>query len=378
MNTVILFWNPEISSYKMEDFQYELERMSYAHMNWSIYEHEKTHFGDRFFMVCCGKKHAGICMSGYIISEPYIGADWSGKDRVVYYADIRPDYMINPTCLPILSSEEIKREIPDFDWLGGHSGRLLNPESAVKLEALWKTFIEQHISMFGLRADKQEVDLDDYRGEDKELIELTIEEEGEVSGEVRCEDVFYCGDTVAETIDEIVKMLEKKLGRKVEYELDFDYVEEEDIPCYSKAVDMAIAKFKDEKDCFGKPYIAHLVRVAKDFCDTNKRIVALLQDVIKKGYAAPGDLFRMGFKQGIVDAILSLTQKDGESFKDFIKRVDANQIARSVMMSNLEDELNFYRYEQLTTDDLTVINEKLKAWRFLDGKNDNKISRDAE
>jgi len=38
------------------------------------------------------------------------------------------------------------------------------------------------------------------------------------------------------------------------------------------------------------------------------------------------------------------------------------------MMSNLEDELNFYRYEQLTADDLIIINEKLKAWRYLDGK----------
>lgn len=367
-NTVILFWNPEISSYKIEDFQNELERMSYAHMNWSIYEHEKIHFGDRFFMVCCGKKHAGICMSGYIISEPYIGGDWAGKDRVVYYADIKPDYMINPTSLPILSSEEIMREIPSFDWLGGHSGRLLNPESAVKLEALWKTFIEQHISMFGLRADKQEVDVNDYRGNDKEIIELTIEEEGKVRGGANYEGMFYCGDTVAETIDKIVEMLEKKLGRKVEYELDFDYVEKEDIPCYSKAVDFAIAKFKDDTDSFGKPYIAHLVRVAKDCFDTNLRIVALLQDVFKKGYTTPGNLFRMGFKQEIVDAIMSLTQKEGESFKDFIMRVDGNQIGRSVMMSNLEDELNFYRYEEMKAEDLPVINEKLKAWRYLDGK----------
>lgn len=377
-NTVILFWNPEISSFKVDAYQSLLEHMDYSDMNWSIHEHEKVHFGDRFFMVCCGKETAGVCMSGYIVSEPYIDEDWAGKDRVVYYADIAIDCMINPTCLPILPSEEIMKEIPDFDWLGGHSGRILAPEAAVKLEALWKTFIQQHATMFGLRADKREINVNDFRGRDKETIELTIEEDGKVRGAAFHEGMFYCGETVAETIDKIVEMLEKKLGRKVEYELDFDYVEKEDIPCYSKAVDLAIAKFKDKTDCFGKPYIAHLVRVAKDCFDTDKRIVALLQDVFKKGYATPGNLFRMGFKQDIVDAIMSLTQKEGESFNDFIMRVDGNKIGRYVMMSNLEDELNFYRYEEIKADDLPVINEKLNAWRYLDGKIENETEENEE
>lgn len=368
MNTIILFWNPEVSSFKIDDYQSLLEHRHIDHMNWSIWEHEKAHFGDRFFMVCCGRKNAGVCMSGYIVSEPYIDKDWAGKDRVVHYADIAIDYMINPTSLPILPSEEIMQEIPNFDWLGGHSGRVLAPEAAVKLETLWKTFIQQHISMFGIRANKYNVNLEDYRENANERITLTIEEDGKVFGETDYSDITYSGDTVNETIKQLLEMLKTKREGKIEYEVEFDYVDNEMLPLYSKAVDMAIAKFKDEKDYLGKPYIAHLVRVAKDFYDTDKRIVALLQDVFKKGYATPGSLFRMGFKQEIVDAIMSLTQREGESFNDFIMRVDGNQIGRSVMMSNLEDELNFYRYEQLTADDLIIINEKLKAWRYLDGK----------
>ena len=79
----------------------------------------------------------------------------------------------------------------------------------------------------------------------------------------------------------------------------------------------------------------------------------------------------MGFSQEIVDAIMSLTQKEGESFKDFIMRVDENQLGRKVMMSNLEDELNFYRYEELKPEDLPLINEKLNAWRYLDNGLEN-------
>ena len=40
-------------------------------------------------------------------------------------------------------------------------------------------------------------------------------------------------------------------------------------------------------------------------------------------------------------------------------------------MSNLEDELNFYRYEVLKPEDLPLINEKLKAWRYLDNGLEN-------
>ena len=370
-NTIILFWNPEVSSFKIAAYQRLLENIKHGHMNWGIHEHEKAHFGDRFFMVCCGRKSAGICMSGYLVSEPYIDKDWAGKDRVVYYADIAIDYIINPTSLPILPSEEIMKEIPDFDWLGGHSGRVLAPEAAVKLEALWKTFVQQHINMFGLRANKQEITLDDYRENNKEFITLTIGEDGKVHGEIDYSDITAIGDSVDETIKQLQELLKAKREGKIEYEVEFDYVDDDMIPLYSKAVDLAIAKFRDQKDSFDKPYIAHLVRVAKDGFNADYRIVALLQDVFRQGYATPGSLFRMGFQQNIIDAIMSLTQKDGESFKDFIMRVDGNKLGRRVMMSNLEDELNFYRYEELKPEDLPLINEKLNAWRYLDNGDDN-------
>lgn len=41
------------------------------------------------------------------------------------------------------------------------------------------------------------------------------------------------------------------------------------------------------------------------------------------------------------------------------------------MMADLEDELNFYRYDELKAEDLPRINEKLKAWRYLDNGLDN-------
>lgn len=268
-------------------------------------------------------------MSGYIVSEPYVDKDWSGKGNVVYYCDIAIDHMINPSCLPILPSEDIMKEIPDFDWLGGHSGRLLPPESAARLETMWNTFLLQHSSMFRLRANKQEVDLDDYRENTMERISLTIGEDGKVHGETSYRDITYSGDTVGDTIKHLLEQLKTKGKGEVEYKVEFDYANEEMFPLYCNAVDMAFAKFKGQTDRLGK--------------------------------------------QDIINAIMSLTQKDGESFMDFIMRVDGNEIGRRVMMANLEDELNFYRYEELKAEDLPVFNEKLKAWRYLDNGIDNTI-----
>ena len=70
--------------------------------------------------------------------------DWSGKGRETYYVDYEPDVMINPDTLPILTSQELTREIPDFDWYKGHSGIVLNEQQAANLEILWHNFIKRN------------------------------------------------------------------------------------------------------------------------------------------------------------------------------------------------------------------------------------------
>ena len=147
MNTIILFWNPEISSYTIERLRDDLHSCTHVN-NWSVWEHDKAHKGDRFFMVRCGKGKTGICMSGRFRSEPYRGEDWSGKGREVYYMDLRADTVIDPDILPILPTELLAKKIPSFDWTGGHSGRLLPAKDAKKLERLWKKFLENNDAIF--------------------------------------------------------------------------------------------------------------------------------------------------------------------------------------------------------------------------------------
>ena len=152
MNTIILFWNPAISSFTLDDMQLMIEGNAHYHMNWSVYEHRKAHYGDRFYMVRCGEGKTGLCMSGFFISEPYLGEDWAGRGRDVHYMDMNVDTAIHPEYMPILPTAHLQSAIPSFDWSGGHSGRLLPNADAEILEHLWKNFLDQNDAMFHYHA----------------------------------------------------------------------------------------------------------------------------------------------------------------------------------------------------------------------------------
>ena len=155
-NTVILMWNPSISSYTMERFEKDLRSLSHGWIpddfNWSVWNYENAREDDRFFMVKVGPGTNGIVMSGTFSSNPYQVEDWSGKGRKVFYMDMLIEEMIHPDRCPILTSEKLAAEIPDFVWDGGHSGQLLNEEQADKLNQLWNEYLDENADIFKPRA----------------------------------------------------------------------------------------------------------------------------------------------------------------------------------------------------------------------------------
>ena len=144
----ILEWRPAISSYKLEDFTDELEHFDNAWFNWSIWDWQKTVPGDEFFMIKCGEEPTGIVMHGLFTSRPYQGEDWSGKGRLTYYMDMEPEYMIHPLSCPILTTEALDEAMPEFQWKGGHSGRVVPFDCALKLEEMWTAYLEAHKDIF--------------------------------------------------------------------------------------------------------------------------------------------------------------------------------------------------------------------------------------
>ena len=154
--TFILMWNPSISSYTMERFEEDLRDMANGweleDFNWSVWDYENAREGDAFYMVKVGPGSNGVVMSGTFTSDPYQDEDWSGKGRKVFYMDMQINEMIHPDRCPILTSDKLAAEIPDFVWTGGHSGQILTEEQADKLNMLWNDYLDGNSEIFLPRA----------------------------------------------------------------------------------------------------------------------------------------------------------------------------------------------------------------------------------
>lgn len=156
--TFILMWNPGISSYTMERFEDDLQSMAedwaVDDLDWNLRDWHEAHAGDRFYMVRVGAGTTGIVMSGRFSTEPYDGEDWSGKGRPMHYMGLEIETMLHPERSPIITVERLMSELPDFDWTGGPSGRLLDEASTAKLEKMWYEFVERNEELFKPRAAK--------------------------------------------------------------------------------------------------------------------------------------------------------------------------------------------------------------------------------
>lgn len=240
MATYILFWNPGVSSYTMFRFEYDFENDSHVG-NWSFYEHEKVKWGDSFFMVRCGEGKTGIVMQGEIWSNCYEAADWSPKGRrPIYYADIEPRIMINPeTADKLLTPDLLTQALPDFDWYGGHSGRLLDTKSANILNKIWIEYLNDNPSLFERDAK--------FYGRDYNLLdERSVRAMLDKKIGTKCE---CCGYDYADYFD-------KETLKKTKLSVPFRFMATANLPkvvyricnnCYRVPEEQLILKLKEKK-----------------------------------------------------------------------------------------------------------------------------------
>jgi len=146
-NCVILKWNPGISSYSTVNFLSDIIEGNNI-SDWSVHEYGRVRAGDTFFMLKVGTGSCGIVAAGEIISDPAAGGDWSGRGREVYYSDYRCEIMVNPATLPIIESDTLENHIPCFDWRSGHSGTVLDDESAEVLDRLYCKYLHSNAALF--------------------------------------------------------------------------------------------------------------------------------------------------------------------------------------------------------------------------------------
>lgn len=143
-HTFILMWNPDTSEVTLEDHIASIENMFTEYFRRSVWQHDKAKCGDRFYVVRAGEGKTGIVMSGVFDSQPYESEELDDLGQHIYYMDMHPNVILDPESAPMITTEELHRAIPSFDWTGGHSGRMLSQQEAQKLETVWSKFLRNN------------------------------------------------------------------------------------------------------------------------------------------------------------------------------------------------------------------------------------------
>ena len=96
-----------------------------------------------------------------------------------------------------------------------------------------------------------------------------------------------------------------------------------------RAIVIAAEAHAGVKDKGGAPYILHPLRMVLKLSTSEERIVAVLHDVCED---CPEWTFERlkteGFSPKILEALDSVTKREGEAYKDFALRAAANPIGR--------------------------------------------------
>ncbi|MGH9853621.1 MAG: HD domain-containing protein [Blastocatellia bacterium] len=132
-----------------------------------------------------------------------------------------------------------------------------------------------------------------------------------------------------------------------------------------KAILIAAEAHDGQKDKSGAPYILHPLRMMMRMESETAMIAAVLHDVVEDSDWTLEQLRGEGFSEEVLQAVDCLTHRDGESYDEFIARVEISAIARQVKIADLEDNMNVKRIGEMTPKDLARIEKYHRAWRAL-------------
>lgn len=131
------------------------------------------------------------------------------------------------------------------------------------------------------------------------------------------------------------------------------------------AYEICLKAHAGQVDKAGMPYYLHPQRVAARCATDAETIVALLHDTIEDTDVTPEFLLEKGFPEEIVEAIFSVTKREGESYEDFVARAKQNRIGRIVKIHDLEDNMDIRRLEEISDESVARLRKYLKAYHFL-------------
>ena len=121
----------------------------------------------------------------------------------------------------------------------------------------------------------------------------------------------------------------------------------------ARAERICMEAHEGQLDKGGAPYYLHPFTVARN-CETEEqKIVALLHDVMEDNPRyTPAYFIEQGFGSEIVEALVTITHREDESYDDYIGRIKTNALARAVKIQDLIHNSDLSRLKTVTEADL--------------------------
>ncbi|MDR1963526.1 MAG: hypothetical protein LBQ50_07085 [Planctomycetaceae bacterium] len=131
----------------------------------------------------------------------------------------------------------------------------------------------------------------------------------------------------------------------------------------ARAIEIAVAAHKGQKDKSGADYILHPLRVMQRGRTETEKICGVLHDMIEDTDWTFEAIEKEGFAKEIIDVLCCVTKEsENEDYEHFIDRITKNPVAVQVKINDLLDNLDLTRFDQINEWDLKRYNKYLKAY----------------
>lgn len=133
------------------------------------------------------------------------------------------------------------------------------------------------------------------------------------------------------------------------------------------AQEIATKAHRGQVDKAGIDYINHPATVAASVATVEEKAVAWLHDVVEDTRTTLDDLRRAGLSEEVVCAVDAMTHREGEEYlTEYIPRIKANALARSVKLADLAHNMDISRLGSLTDKDKARLAKYAEAKRILE------------
>lgn len=132
-----------------------------------------------------------------------------------------------------------------------------------------------------------------------------------------------------------------------------------------KAIQIASKAHATQTDKAGQPYLLHLFAVMDKGRSMEEKIVGILHDLVEDTSWTLEQVQKEGFSETVLQALDAITQRERESYADYMKRVKQNKLALKVKINDLENNMDVRRLQEINERDRHRLNKYLKVYREL-------------